>query len=510
MVQWTDNPTNPSICTSIRNGDEWYPCLPSDFKVETSDFARVSGIYPSVPLRASDSELSIPFPQGFFPDEAGDPTPAQIGSEASTRREEQGDTTRVIKSWRITSTPNLPCEDADQTASAAFEYASTEGGEPISELITLTCGAESEPFFGVVYHDIEFVDRSELASDFFDVDATRTGILEDQLSSAAAQLGSVFWFGEEAGDWNLEGASHDAGSASVYYSRAGDDGAEFVELITRVGNVGRGCDDPEPLPNNEYQGSVCPRKEESQGYTAAFWRPAGFEVWMEADSWESNISQDDARALAVRLDEWEQKADGPLLTEDAVRNLVADSLDLVCPSKRLAIRDAHSSASFEFNRELGEWSGAFGSFGEIAVPDSKPVAIQVTNREEVENTLGHNAAQFADCVADEQPPPQEGDDEFGVTFISTDDSGFTFEITGVDSEAEAALSFCMFDDERCTLTDPDGTRFGARGAEINDVRPDVLRIHLSLGEDELSRTGQWRFALDLGDGRTAETTFELP
>jgi hypothetical protein len=508
MVQWTDSPTNPSICTSIRSGDEWHPCLPSDFTVEAPDFGRVYGIYPQVPLLASDTELSLPFPQGFFGDPGAAALPVQIADGPTTKRQRHGDEMLVVSSWKISSDLELPCHEEGQHA-ANFEYTSTEEGEPISEFITVACGEESGPYFGVQYHEIEFVEPSELPPDFFDVDATRRELLEDQLSSAAAQLGRVFWLGERVNEWSLVGAEHDDRSASVGYSRPGTDEEDTIVLTTRAQGSGYLCPDAEPLPaGGSHDGNLC-TTDEFGGLYRVVWSVPGFDLWLEVESYPPRVSRDEVIALAMKLLEWEQEASGPLLTDHAVRDLVADSLELVCPGKRIEIRKAREASTFGFDRGTGEWTGSFGEFGEIAVPDSKPVAIPVNNREEVESTLSHNAAQFADCVADEQPPPQEGDDEFGVTFIESDESRFEFEITGVDSETEAALSFCIFDSERCVLTNPDGTRFGARGAEINDVRPNVVRIDVTLGEGQASRTGQWTFALDLGEGRTTEVSFEV-
>jgi hypothetical protein len=192
-----------------------------------------------------------------------------------------------------------------------------------------------------------------------------------------------------------------------------------------------------------------------------------------------------------------------------VRNLVADSLELVCPSKRRPVREARESSSFDFDRSTGEWTGLFGSFGEFAVMDSKPAAIPTNNREEVESTLSHNAAQFADCTLDEQPPPKEGDDEFGVSFVEQDDTGLTFEITGIDSETEAALTFCFLEDGSCALADANGMRVDSRGIETDSIRPNVVRIHIGVDEEESTRTGQWTLALDLGDGRSTRVTFEV-
>lgn len=507
-VQWTDSPTNPSICTSIRNGDDWYPCLPSSFKVEATDFARLYALYPRVPLRASPSELSLPFPQGFFAEDTGTAMPVQIDEATRTTREAQGDATLLLNSWKITSDLDLPCPEEGQTASASFEYTTTEEGEPISEFITLACGEESQRYFGVLYHEIEFVDASGLPAGFFEFKPARASLIEDGLSSAAAQLGSVFWLGDEAGDWKLDGLEQFTHSASVRYTRGDGDDGQVVELTTRAPAIGRVCLQADPIPNDRYDGSLCTREGPKEEYTVV-WTVPGFDAWMETDSYPSPVSRDDALALAARLERWEKKASGPLLTSDAVSNLIADSLELVCPTKRAQIREERERASLDFSRETGEWTGAFGVFGEYAVPDSKPVAIPVNNREEVESTLSHNAAQFADCVADEQPPPQEGDDEFAVTFVGKDESGLTFEVTGVDADVEAALAFCMMADGDCALMNPEGRTIDTRGVESNSVRPQVLRIHLGVADDELTQTGEWTLTLDLGEGRTARVTFDV-
>jgi hypothetical protein len=185
-------------------------------------------------------------------------------------------------------------------------------------------------------------------------------------------------------------------------------------------------------------------------------------------------------------------------------------LELVCPKKFSQIREARSTSSFTFDRKTGDWTGAFGSLGEYAVPDSKPVAIPVSQRKEVESTLSHNAAQFADCGLDEQPAPQPGDDEFAITFVGKDDSGFAFQITGVDSKVAAAVSICLAADAvHCGLTDPAGTAITSHAVEIDSIRPKVERIHLGVTADDLMRTGEWTFALDVGDGRKARATFDV-
>ena len=345
-IQWTDNPTNPSICTSIQDGDSWHPCLPSRFRLEAEDFARAYAIWPKIPLRASDTELSLLLGvQALFADDtdATDWTPLKIGSEATTTSESQGDTEVVVNSWEIASDFDTPCDEG-QTGSASFDYTATEGGEPISEFIMVRCGAERFQYLGVLYHEIDFAERSQLPSDFFDADAARSSLLADQLSSAAAQLGTVFWLGERAGDWTLGGAEHDADRASVAYSRGEADDEEVVELTTRVG-TGHSCEQPEPIANDAYGGSLCRVYMTDDEYRIV-WTPPGYVLSLNKESYPPEISRDDMLALAGRIEEWDKHASGPLLTGDDVRNLVADSLELVCPSKRGAyVRRARSLRS---------------------------------------------------------------------------------------------------------------------------------------------------------------------
>ncbi len=377
----------------------------------------------------------------------------------------------------------------------------------------VSCGPERFQYLGVVYHAIEFVDGSELPSDFFDADAARASLITDRLSSAAAQLGTMFWLGEHPGDWTLAGAEHEADDASVGYTRGEGDNQDVVVLNIRVSEFGgRGCGigEPEPIPNDPYGGALCLRDNLGDNEYLIVWTQPGFDVWLEQKHYPPDLTREDMLALASSLTKWDDEASGPLLDDEDVRNLVADSLELVCPSKLRQIREARSQSSFDFDRESGEWTGKFGSFGDFAVPDSKPVAIPVSQREEVNSTLSHNAAEFAECIVDEQPPAVEGDDEFGVAFVDQDDSGFSVEVTGVDSEIEAALSFCFLTDGGdCLLTDPDGKRVEMRGAEVDGVRPQVVRIHIVLRPEDLSRSGSWNLVLDLGEGRTAETTFDV-
>jgi hypothetical protein len=479
-------------------------------KVEPKDFARAYAFWSTIPLRASASELSLLLPQrsASATEAAGsEATAVRIETGPTTTRRTQGGEDEVVNSWKIASDLGITCQEAPSSATN-FEYTSNADGEPISEFITVTCGQQHENYLGVLYHEIRFVDGSELPPNFFDPDSARSSLIADEMSSAAAQLGSVFWLGDQAGGWTLTGAEHDAGSARVGYSRGNGSDAESVELTTRAPGIGYRCENGEPIPNDAYGGSLCRGDGVLTGYRIV-WTPPGFDLWLEKQSYPREIGRDDVLALAARLQQWERHAPGPLLTGDDVRNLVADSLEMVCPGKLRQIREARSASSFSFDRQSGEWTGAFGSFGNYAVPDSKPVAIPVSQRKEVESTLSHNAAQFADCVLDEQPPPQEGDDTFGVKFTGSDDSGFAFEITGVDPGAEAALSICLTVDRgSCGLTDPGGTSVGS-GMEMSLIRPKVYRIHVGLAAEELHKPGAWIFALDLGNSRTARATFDV-
>jgi hypothetical protein len=506
-VQWTDSPTNPSVCTSIQTGDTWYPCLPSLVKADTLDGGFVNAFWPKIPLRGSDSQLSLVLPSDLSSGqtESSPPTPVEIGTEATTTHESQGDTEIVVRSWKVTSNIELPCEGGE-TGSASFDYTTTDEGEPISEFINATCGEQRVPYIGVLYHDVEFVDPSALPEDFFDADAARTSLVREQLSSAATQLGTMFWLGEHAGDWRLDGIDQRPGYGTVTYTRVDGGDREDLELTTRSPAIGYLCDNAEPIPDDPYGGHLCINTANDE---YVVWNPPGVEVWLEKQSFPHEMSRDDLLALAGMIARWEQRAPGPLLTNEDVRELVADSLELVCPSKLREIRDARSHASFSFDRKSGEWTGVFGSLGEYAVPDAKPVAIPVDERTAVDSTLSHNAAEFADCGADEQPTPEEGDDEFRVKFVSQDSSGFWFELTGVDSAADAAVSFCTLGNGGCRLTDPDGKSVAARGVDIDAVRAQVYRIHWGVDSDELKRAGTWTITVDLGDGDTAKATFDV-
>ncbi len=512
-IQWTDSPTNPSVCTSIQHADGWYPCLPSLENYAAEDFSRLYAIWPRVPLRTSDSEVSfLGGVQAIFSGASDvDWATLKIAPEATTTATSQGDTNVVVNSWEVLSAFEVPCPEG-QAGSATFDYTATEEGEPISEFMMVSCGAERGQYLGVLYHEIEFVEPSDLPPDFFDADATRASLIGDQLSSAAAQLGAMFWLGEQAGEWTLQGVEQREGTATVGYSRGDGDEEDAVTLQTRAPGSGRLCDNAEPIPHDAYNGSLCSGDYPGDDEYRIVWTPPGFDLWLEQESYPPDLTRDDVLALAASIQRWERSASEPLLTGDDVRRLVADSLELVCPSKLRAIREARSTAAFTFDRETGEWHGAFGSFGEYAVPDSKPVAIPASQREEVESTLSHNAAQFAECTFDEQPPPQEGDDVLGIEFMGPDEDGLSFKITGVDSDTEAALSFCLLsvgDDSGCELTDPDGTNVELRGVNINTIRSNVVEIDVGLSPDELGRTGPWTMSLDLGDGRKTSTTFDV-
>ncbi len=503
-VEWTDSPTNPSVCTSIQADDSWYVCLPSLYKEDAPNGWRTSVFSPTVPLRASKTELSIALPsEGASGDDAA--SRIKIGTNVDTTHESRGDMGVNVRSWPITSELDARCPGGD-VASARFDYTTTDDGEPISELINVTCGEQRLPYIGVLYHDVEFVDPSNLPADFFDVDAAQRSLISDEMSSAAAQLGTMFWLGEEAGDWKLDSIDQRPGYGTVTYSRGDGADQEVVELTTRS-LTGILCDNPEPIQGDQYGGRLC--IDASHDEYRVVWDLPGSEVVLEKQSYPEEISRDDLLALAGSLEQWNRQAQGPLLTSNEVRDLVADSLELVCPNQLGAIREARSQASFSFDRKSGEWTGTFGVLGEYAVPDAKPVAIPVDERTAVDSTLSHNAAQFADCGADEQPPPQEGDDEFAVKFVRQDDSGFWFEVTGVGSDADAALSFCMLADGGCVLRDPDGNSVPSRGVDIAAMRAEVYRIHWGVDADELRRSGTWTITVDLGGGKTTSTTYDV-
>lgn len=511
-VQWTDSATNPSICTSIENEDAWFPCLPSrtEFGPE-ADFARA--FWPKIPLRTTESELSITLPNYDFSESDQTPTapePVRLETDSTVKEKGEGDAKVVVTSWPLSSTIPYPCND-NKPGSAHFEYTSSAAsGEPLSEYIVLECEDGEFPITGAVYHNVEFVDRSSLPEDFFDVDSASEALIEEQLSSAAAQLGSVFWLGDEVGDWKLAGAEHDASDASVYYSRGSGDDEEMMELRSRTPGFGYLCEEPEPITTGAYEGSLCTVDDIDLTYRI-LWRPEGFDVILEKSSYPETISRDEILLLAAGLDEWGHKATDPLLTADRVRDFVSDSLELVCPSGRKRILEARSQPSdFSFDRASGEWLGSFGEFGEFAVPDSRPVAIPVSQRENAETTLSHNAAQFAECTADEAPEPQEGDDVFGLTHDGQNDEGFSFTITGLDSEADAALTFCLVaPDDGCALRDPEGSVVEFRGIDIDAVRSQVVEILIPVDPERMAMEGTWTFDLDLGEGRTASTSFEV-
>ena len=512
-VQWTDSPTNPSVCTSIQDGEKWYPCLPSR---ETLDTKSSSGIYfwPNVPLRTPDKDLSLNIPAAPFDDdpEASTPPPAKATGSPTTKQISQGDMEVTVTSWPIDMAGVFPCEDGD-SGSYGYDYTTTADGEPLSESITVACGEEQGAFIGVMYHDIEFLEASQLPPDFFDVDSARASLLDAELSSAAAQLGTVFWLGEHAGDWTLSGAEHDAKSASILYSRGDGADEDDVELTVWPKGFGSRCPNPELIPGDALMGSLC--KTELTPLNAEYsivWTLLDVDVRLDVASFPpEDVGRDDLLALAANIEQWPNNASRPLLAASDVANLIADSLEHVCPSKLREIRETRSQTTFTFDRTTGEWTGLFGSFGEIAVPDSKPVAIPVDNREEVESTLSHNAAQFVGCVVDELPPPQEGDDEFSVEFTGQDEAGLSFEITGiVDSEMDAALTFCLLPEtDSCRLTGPDGVAIDFGAIEINDVRQHVLELHIDLNPEDLRKAGAWTIALDLGEGRKAQETFDV-
>jgi hypothetical protein len=507
-VQWTDSPTNPYVCTSIEDHDDWYPCLPSLEELTPEQSSRMRAFYPTVPLRVSDTQLSVQLPYaGLFGDGSA-LAPVELSPHGSTSAESQGDTDVTVTSWKIVSNLELPCEGG-VTGEAGFEYKQSAQGEPISEFITVNCGTESASYFGVLYHEVEFLEPSDLPADFFDPASVRSSLVTEELSSAAAQLGKVFWFGDRSGDWALSSVEHDGDRAHLGYTRGHGDDQEFIVLSVRKGRIGRVCDGAEPLPDDAYGGSICGLGD-PLAETLATWAVPGFDVWLEEESYPRQIDRDDVLALASSLAEWKQAASRALLSEDDVRNLVADSLELVCPSKLSEIREARADASFGFKRDSGEWTGQFGSLGKFAVPDAKPVAIPISQRETVESTLSHNAAQFAECITDEQPPAEEGDDEFAVEFLAEDDSGFLFEITGIDDGADAALTFCgLTDDAGCRLIDPSGKAIDLGPMEVNAIRAQVYRLHVNVYRDEFDRRGTWTFSVDLGDGHSAETAFKI-
>lgn len=501
-VQWTDSPTNPFVCTSIRDDRDWYPCLPSLQTLSASETSAGFFFSPTIPLRRSESGLSV---GGSY--EAL--MPLKLQNEVVTRAQTQGGVDAVVTSWEVPSGIDIPCSDGEN-GETFFEYTATESGEPISEFVSVDCEAQRQQFLGVIYHDIKFVDPSDLPSNFFDADSTRTALLKDQLSSAAAQLGSVFWLGERVDDWELVGVDPRPELTTIGYSRADGEDTELVSLMTRSPSSGRICENPEPLPGDAFGGSLCRYDTTGERY-GVVWSPPGFDVWLEIDSWPEELARADVLALAASIEEWTQRASGPLLTPDAVRDLVADSLEIVCPSAVRQIRTARQeSSSFTFDRQTGEWTGVFGTLGDYAVPDAKPVAIPVTQREAVESTLSHNAAQFAECTFDEYPPPEDGDDAFAVEFLEQSDAGLRFEVTGVDPQIDAALLFCTLDEDAgCKLTAPDGASVATGPIEINPVRPQVLSIRFGIAPDDLRRTGTWTLTLDLGDGLEASTTFDV-
>jgi hypothetical protein len=406
-ITTTDAWDNPFVCTSILDNGDYHACLPSPFLLPVADAQSVS------PPMKKESEVSL-F-TGLFGIET------RLGLLGGPVIEEEKLDDMEIRTfrWRASSPERGADYDAwnpcDEGVAPQFYYEYSVDGEgtPMSEMVGAVCGAEERALFGILYHEVRFVDPANLSPDFFDPLIIREQLVADRFSPLVQRFGGMHWLGFEPGPYilaDIEDCWNKEWCLNLKYESADSGDTPYPMLELMVSAAPGGCGDWDPLESEIPGGALLPESPGSED------TPRYSVVWCKDDlrieltpRWYGRISRDEFISIARNLKVFDGPVSAdkpPLLTQEDVRQLVADSLDVVCPHEWATIRKHRDSAAFTYDEESREWRGTFGPFGEFAVPDTRPVAIPVAARDRIERQGGTYPPGYAECAKD-APTPEE-------------------------------------------------------------------------------------------------------
>ena len=402
-ITQTDSPKNPWICTYIQEGDQWFGCLPFVGTVETEGAEEFYGVSP---MRDGDEvHLGLLFGEVPSAKLVGDPTETETTFFGVPMR-----------TFRWGAVPPPEWEDAygdacppKRAPTHHFEYTVDSEGLPVSEVFVTKCDGEDTEGRGIIYHEVRFLDPDTLPSDLFDAEAARDEMVANAVSGFMRGDGKVCWLGWEDGPYLLAGVEAcGEGCLSLQYAVPNPTSYEEQTLTVKIGDRSTGCYHEQPFDFGMPGGKLCSERETVGPDYRALWEVDGVTITLESGG-EPSISYDDFAVAAKQLEAY----DGPLssaqttmLTEADVRELVADTLDLVCPRGWETIREDRDSADFKYDEASGEWRGTFGPFGDFTVPDAKPDANPVSAVDETDWPA--SLPQCAEEPKEEQEAPPPG------------------------------------------------------------------------------------------------------
>lgn len=401
-VTTTDAWDNPVVCTSVASPNDIYPCLPGLLHQLMMPQAA------SVPLRRGSTASAFSL--------RGDPREAEATQDG-----------RSVTKYRWAALPIDEGQGIDYwnrcdkgiTGQYFYEYWVDSERAPLLEVVGETCGDQESAFVEILYHEVRFVDPSALPPRFFNVGATQDELVSEAFSPVRQKYAEAYWLGLQAGEFQLTGmdtCSWAKPCVELTYeglpstvTPTAESASEHPMFTLDVGDVARHCTSGTPVESALAGGFLCAKPAAFAGqtdYSASWVTGDGLAVNLTADS--STLSQDELLGILKNLEPYDSTLPAskpPILTEDDVRSLVADALDVVCGSEWKTIRENRDTAHFTYDPTSGEWQGTFGPLGEYAVPDLKPVVIPVAARAQLVEGGGGYSPEYAECAKKETPTP---------------------------------------------------------------------------------------------------------
>jgi hypothetical protein len=406
-ITQTDSAENPAVCTYIQQDGRWYGCLPFVGAVEGVETEGAEEYYEFSPMRDGD-EIRLGLLHGELP------SATLVGDPEVTETDLFGVPMRTFR-WDAVPPPEWEDTYGDacspkRTPTNHFEYTVDSEGLPVSELFLTKCDGEDTAGWGIIYHEVKFLDPDSLPSYLFDPQSSRDEMVANAVSGFMRGDGKVYWLGWEDGPYLLAGMEPCGdGCLSLQYAVPNPTSYTEQTLTLTIGDRTTSCYHEQPLDLGMPGGKLCSEREGVVGPEyRALWQVDGVTITLESGG-EPPISYDEFAVAAKQLKAY----DGPLsskqatmLTEDDVRELVADTLDLGCPRGWETIREDSDSADFKYDEASSEWRGTFGPFGDFTVSDAKPVVNPVAAVDETDWPA--NLPQCAEEPEEEQEASSAG------------------------------------------------------------------------------------------------------
>jgi hypothetical protein len=384
IVQTTDAWDNPFVCTSILVDGEYYACLPSTKAV-------------------ANSGAAAPIAFGLV---------ASISSHiVGDARTTEGDFANLPVTkyrWKVSNPRILESEgfsycDGEVVPTFYYELQKDESGIPIVETLGADCDGTDNALGAVLYHEIEFLRPDSLPLGFFDPQVVADELIARHFSPLRERFGKVYWLGFESSGYYLFDIDQCPESQDCVYLNYTAPSEERPDLSLKIGADVVFCRNEEALESELPDAKLCsvPSNTDDSVTYSAYWSLAdGYFARLSSDELVEQ-SRDDFLAILNNVRAYEGPSDQqpPFLTEEAVRLLVADSLEVVCPSQLQTIREVRDSADFEYDAALREWYGDFGPLGHFTVNDVEPVVIPEGKGGD---DSGNYPIMHADCVKNEE------------------------------------------------------------------------------------------------------------